>query len=151
MNFPLSMFSSREMLLHITSVCLLVLGLADPLRGNLVQPRKGEDAAGFIVGGRKVAEKTWSEPFNDWKTFQAADGQFPYQASLRTIWSTHFCGGAILNTRWILSAAHCFVFLEIPEIVTGSTRVSEGGWHYPVERIVIHPNYDFEANAMIDE
>jgi trypsin len=83
--------------------------------------------------------------------FQAAAGQFPYQVSLRTIWGTHFCGGAILNTRWIVTAGHCLVFLEIPEVVAGSTTLDQGGDHYAVQRKVVHPNYDFEGDAFIDE
>merc|ERR1712013_381709 len=41
---------------------------------------------------------------------EAADGEFPWQVSLRTIGaigSTHFCGGSIIDKDWILTAAHC--------------------------------------------
>lgn len=79
------------------------------------------------------------------------EGQFPYLVSLRTSWNMHFCGGAILNTRWILSAAHCTVFLEIPEIVAGSIKASEGGEHYAIGRIINHPNYNSERDPFADE
>ncbi|XP_016837475.1 chymotrypsin-2 [Nasonia vitripennis] len=36
----------------------------------------------------------------------APDGKYPYMASLRSRGS-HFCGGSIINKRWILTAAHC--------------------------------------------
>lgn len=37
--------------------------------------------------------------------YDAENGEFPYQVSLQT--KKHFCGGSILNEKWILTAAHC--------------------------------------------
>lgn len=36
----------------------------------------------------------------------ATEGQFPYQVSLR-LFNFHICGGSIIDTRTILTAAHC--------------------------------------------
>lgn len=38
----------------------------------------------------------------------AKEGRFPDQVSFRSIkFRSHFCGGAILNSRFILTATHC--------------------------------------------
>src|SRR6185369_2607254 len=42
----------------------------------------------------------------------APAGAFPWQVSLGVSWiadpfSAHFCGGSVLNEKWIITAAHC--------------------------------------------
>lgn len=44
----------------------------------------------------------------------AANGQFPYIASLRrSPENSHFCGGSIVSSFYILTAAHCTVGYEL--------------------------------------
>lgn len=73
----------------------------------------------------------------------AAEGQFPYQISLRR-YDSHSCGGSIYNKRWIVTAGHC-VDGASPvgmTVVAGSTRLSTGGDSYNVEKIIVHPSFN---------
>merc|ERR1719400_1260001 len=81
---------------------------------------------------------------------EAADGEFPFQVSLRTlnvIGMTHFCGGSIIDENWILTAGHCCAG-QIPatlHVTAGGIKLS----HFEneeearnVEKIIGHPNYE---------
>ncbi|XP_054010363.1 chymotrypsin-2-like isoform X1 [Hylaeus anthracinus] len=72
----------------------------------------------------------------------AKDGQFPYQASLRYK-GRHFCGGSVLNKRWILTAAHCVSSFNDSGItvVLGTNTLDKGGDEYQSERVFGHPRY----------
>lgn len=72
----------------------------------------------------------------------AKDGQYPYQASLRYR-NRHFCGGSVLNERWILTAAHCLSSFNDTAItvVLGTNTLDKGGDDYQSEKIIGHPRY----------
>lgn len=93
---------------------------------------------------------------------QAAPGEFPWQVHLRyKSDGTGFCGGSILNERWILTAAHCIT--EYGQLINRNEALSVAvGWHsykgtfndvsdedrklgtdfIGVEQQIPYPNYD---------
>lgn len=82
----------------------------------------------------------------------AIPGEFPYIVSLQLVvlgFSTHVCGGSILNNIWVLSAAHCFT--ELPnlgrlDVLVGKhnlalTEASEVRHQVDRARSIIHPDW----------
>ncbi|XP_078048818.1 chymotrypsin-1-like [Augochlora pura] len=81
---------------------------------------------GQIVGGR-----------------DAPVGKYPYQVSLQQN-GRHFCGGSILNDRYVLTAAHCvegITNLKPYTVHAGTNLLSARGSVYGMEKITIHPSF----------
>lgn len=81
---------------------------------------------------------------------EAADGEFPFQVSLRTlntIGMTHFCGGSVIDESWILTAGHCCAGQS-----SATMHVTAGGIKLSnfeneeearkVSKIIGHPHYE---------
>lgn len=72
-------------------------------------------------------------------------GQFPHQVSLRTHRKKeHFCGGSIINTRWIITAAHCSYQRPVRSIIAivGTNELTSGGIAHDIESVHLHPDYN---------
>ncbi|KAH8364950.1 hypothetical protein KR200_006078, partial [Drosophila serrata] len=106
---------------------LFFLGIASVL----AKPNKTEpDWSPRIVGGTK-----------------ATTGQFPHQISLRRRGS-HTCGGSIISSTYILTAAHCVKSgnnvapARQLSILAGSLQLSGGGGETrQVAAVHVHPKY----------
>jgi len=79
----------------------------------------------------------------------AADGEFPFQVQLVTdngnSYST-FCGGTIISSTWILTAAHCVSTFDTPAevaslYVMSGTNVWDQTKLTAVSQVIVHANY----------
>ncbi|XP_057193849.1 trypsin-like [Triplophysa rosa] len=82
----------------------------------------------------------------------ASEGAWPWQVSLHSpIYGGHFCGGSLINSEWVLSAAHCFSKITPANLqVYLGKRTQQGVNAHEIIRyvseIINHPSYNRDSD-----
>lgn len=105
----------------VAAVAVLFLGCGD-------MPVTDEESA--VVSERPIVGGTVS-----------AAGSRPYQVSLQSN-GGHFCGGALIGSRWVLTAAHCTSSYGGIQVKVGTNSLYSGGQTISVNKVIVHPGYD---------
>ncbi|KAI4469680.1 polyserase-related [Holotrichia oblita] len=97
----------------------------------------------LAIYASSIAAQTWKVVGGT----DAAPAAYPFVVSLRTLSNAHFCGGSILNTKWVLTASHCLVARssENTLAVAGTNTLNSGGTIITINKFVIHNEYSNET------
>ncbi|HVF06361.1 MAG TPA: trypsin-like serine protease, partial [Frankiaceae bacterium] len=83
----------------------------------------------------------------------ASEGQFPFMAAITDASGFQYCGGSVIASGWVLTAAHCMVGeVKRPsgvKVVTGRTNLgnTSQGQVITASAIYVHPQYDDSSMA----
>lgn len=82
----------------------------------------------------------------------ATNVKYPWMASLTTkttdLYDNRFCGAVFLNSKWVLTAAHCVSSINKPLYVAfGNNVLTQTSTLVKVAKIIAHPTYNFFSNV----
>ncbi|MBW7882085.1 MAG: serine protease [Caldilineaceae bacterium] len=130
---PLRRLSGFVFMVLLGALFLVIFaGGAAGQDGDAAPVHGGQAASPDIVGGR-----------------EAIPGAWPWQVALvvRTVDDTYdgqFCGGTLIASDWVLTAAHCVDGTEasLVDALVGAHRLTDGGHRVTADHIIVHPAFD---------
>ena len=109
-----------------------------PRRTSALMGAAGAVGVGVFLGGTVLAS-----PAGAVINGHDATETYSFMAALYDDKGNHYCGGALIDEEWVLTAAHC-VMADDMSVRVGSTDQFEGGTERGVAESVLHPEFDAE-------
>ncbi|XP_052069994.1 trypsin-1-like [Mytilus californianus] len=106
-----------------------------------------------LIFGVVAASSNYGGPMSIVGGTNASPNQYPYQISMKSASSDHFCGGSLVRTGSgeivVVTAAHCLSGESASDVqvvvgrhtIDGSTG-NQYTKEYKVKKIILHPEYD---------
>ncbi|HYF22644.1 MAG TPA: serine protease [Caulobacteraceae bacterium] len=141
----------RDML--SAAACVAALALA-PAAAQAWPKAKGKPEATKTAAAKPAAKSMDSKPARKEagrivNGVLVAPGAAPWTVSLvqkgYAPVDGHFCGGTLIDTRWVLTAAHCMGGGEF-QVHAGTQVLNYGGVTFDVMDVIVHPSYDPSNN-----
>lgn len=120
-----------------------------------VMPAKGSDRLLNGIKARALGVPVWHSDRNEAPSVMAPyviggqdvpEGERSFQVSLQSPFFDHFCGGALIDRQWVLTASHCvnpFLTSTGFSVFLGSNRLAPDATRIDVDWVYVHPNYNF--------